>query len=303
MWMKNLAVFASATPFSWSVSELNELLEQTPCKPCGSQEMSSEGFVPPLKGHVDMLVAAQQYVFCTYQETVRLLPGPVVTEELNERVELIETEQHRKVGRKERAEIKEQIIFEFLPQAFTRSRQTNVIIDMRRHLIYVDAASQTRAEQVINALRKAIGTLPVKPLRADIAPASVFTQWMQQPHTLPTDLRLGDRCELKGTKDTSATVRFNAVDITQEEILALLENQMYPSRLSLTWLDEIEFDVTEDVQFKRLKPLDLLAEKQENLEGDDEVETLQAQILLQANLIRSMLDVLEAPLALKGPNE
>lgn len=303
MWMKNLAVFASATPFAWSVSELNEMLEQMPCKPCGSQDMSSEGFVPPLKGHVDMLVAAQQYVFCTYQETVRLLPGPVVTEELAERVEIIENEQSRKVGRKERAEIKEQIMFEFMPQAFTRSRRTNVIIDTGRNLVFVDAASQNRAEQVINALRKAIGTLPVKPLRADIAPASVFSQWMQNPDSLPAELRLGDRCELKGSKDASATVRFSAVDITQEEILAHLENDMYPSRISLTWLDEIEFDITEEISFKRLKALDLLAEKQENLEADDAVEELQAHILLQAGLIRSLLDVLETPLALKGPAE
>src|SRR5699024_11235249 len=57
--------------------------------------------------------------------------------------------------------------------------------------------------QVINALRKAIGTLPVKPLRADIAPASVFSQWMQNSESLPAELRLGDRCELKGSKDRS----------------------------------------------------------------------------------------------------
>lgn len=303
MWMKNLAVFASATPFAWSVSELNSMLEQMPCKPCGSQDISSEGFVPPLKGHVDMLITAQQFVFCTYQETVRLLPGPVVTEELAERVEIIENEQSRKVGRKERVELKEQIVFEFLPQAFTRSRRTNVIIDTGRNLVFVDAASQNRAEQVINALRKAIGTLPVKPLRADIAPASVFARWMQNPESLPAELRLGDRCELKGSKDSSATVRFSAVDITQEEILAHLENAMYPSRISLTWLDEIEFDITEEMGFKRLKALDLLAEKQDNLNADDAVEALQAHVLLQAGLIRSLLDVLETPLALKGPGE
>src|SRR5699024_12250663 len=93
---------------------------------------------------------------------------------------------------------------------------------LRRHL----RAFPTRRSsdlQVINALRNAIGTLPVKPLRADIAPASVFSQWMQNSESLPAELRLGDRCELKGSKDASATVRFSAVDITQEEILAHLE--------------------------------------------------------------------------------
>src|SRR5699024_11711448 len=303
MWMKNLAVFASATPFAWSVSELNEMLEQMPCKPCGSQDLSSEGFVPPLKGHVDMLVAAQQYVFCTYQETVRLLPGPVVTEELAERVEIIENEQSRKVGRKERAEIKEQMIFEFMPQAFTRSRRTNVIIDTGRNLVFVDAASQNRAEQVINALRKAIGTLPVKPLHADIAPTSVFAEWMRNPNSLPEGLTLGERCELKGSKDGSATVRFNAVDLNQDEILAHLDNDMYPSRLNLSWQDELDFDLAEDMTFKRLKAIDLLAEKQEDLQGDDASENLQARNLLQADLIRGLLHTLTAPLAIKHPQE
>lgn len=301
MWMKNLAVYASATPFSWSAGELNDMLTNMPCKPCGSQDMSSEGFVAPLKGHVDMVIPVQGYLLCTFQETVRLLPGPVVTEELLERVEMIEEEQHRKVGRKERAEIKEQILFEFMPQAFTRSRRTNVLFDVQRQHVIVDAASSTRAEQVINALRKAIGTLPVKPLHADIAPASVFTEWMRKPNSLPEGLTLGERCELKGSKDGSATVRFNAVDLHQDEILAHLENDMYPSRLNLSWQGELDFDLAEDMTFKRLKALDLLAEKQDDLEGDDAYEELQAQILLQAGLIRSLLDVLTEPLAIKAP--
>lgn len=301
MWMKNLAVYASTTPFSWSAGELNDMLANMPCKPCGAQDMSSEGFVAPLKGHVDMVIPAQGYLLCTFQETMRLLPGPVVTEELLERVELIEEEQHRKVGRKERAELKEQIIFEFLPQAFTRSRRTNVLFDVNRQHVIVDATSQTRAEQVINALRKAIGTLPVKPLHADIAPASVFAEWMRKPNSLPAGLVLGERCELKSNKDASATVRFNAVDLHQEEILAHLENDMYPSRLNLSWQDELDFDIAEDMTFKRLKALDLLAEKQDDLEGDDAFEELQAHILLQAGLIRSLLDTLTEPLAIKAP--
>src|SRR5699024_10080994 len=144
-------------------------------------------------------------------------------------------------------------------------------------------------------------TLPVKPLRADNAPAAVFTEWLRNPNSLPEGLHLGERCEFKSEKDAGATVRFNAVDITQEEILAHLDNGMYPSRLNLTWCDELDFDLSEEISFKRLKPLDTLAEKQEELDGDDAYEELQAQIILQCGLVSSLIQTLESQLNLKNP--
>ena len=70
MWIKNLTVFLGAEPFPWSAAELEERLEQHRCPPCGRQSLSSEGFVPPLKGEDRMVVVA---------DGLPTLPGKIAT--------------------------------------------------------------------------------------------------------------------------------------------------------------------------------------------------------------------------------
>ena len=146
MWIKNLTVFLGSETFDWSAAELEERLDAHRCPPCGRQSPSSEGFVPPLKNDERMVVAAGSYFYLVHQEIIRLLPGPVVKEELDARVEEIREREGRPVGRKERSELKDQITFELLPQAFTRSRRTGVLIDPQRRRVMVE--HQTGAHMV-----------------------------------------------------------------------------------------------------------------------------------------------------------
>lgn len=291
MWIKNLTVFLGKEPFAWSAAELEEKLDAAYCPPCSTQALSSEGFVAPLKSEARMVIASEGFLYCMHQEIVRLLPGPVVKEELDERVEALQEKDDRRIGRKERADLKEQIVFELLPKAFTRSRRTPVLIDLERHRVLVDCASESRAEQVVSALRKALGSLPVSRPSAPTATATAFNQWLQKPAELPEGFTLGDRCELKDGKGEGASVRFTAVDLGQEEILAHLES-MVAVRLNLCFKDELELDLQQDFAIKRIKPLDLIQENIEAIDAEDATAELMARISLQGGTLRGVLDTL-----------
>ncbi|ASK36136.1 recombination-associated protein RdgC [Alloalcanivorax mobilis] len=291
MWIKNLTVFLSADPFAFTAAELEEKLDQAYCPPCGPQSLSSEGFVPPLKGEARMVIPAEGFLYFMYQEIVRLLPGPVIKEELDERVEALQDQEGRKIGRKERADLKDQITFELLPKAFTRSRRVPVLVDMERRRILVDCASESRAEQVVSALRKALGSLPVTRPSAPTATATAFNHWLQQPAGLPERFTLGDRCELKDGKGEGASVRFTAVDLSQEEILAHLES-MVAVRLNLCFNDELELDLLQDFSIKRIKPLDLIQENIDAIDAEDAMAELMARITVQGGTLRGALDTL-----------
>lgn len=294
MWIKNLAVFLADHSFDWSQGELDRTLDEHRCQPCGSQTPSTEGFVPPLKGQDPMVYAADGFLYCMHQQIERLLPGPVVKEAVDEKVEHIQQEEGRKVSRKEKAEIKEQITFELMPRAFTRSRRTGVLIDLQQGRILVDSASATRAENVVSTLRKALGSLPVSFPAPNSAPYTSFSNWLKDYTLLPDGFGMGDRCELKGTKDEGSTVRFTAVDLGREEILAHLETGMVATRLNLSWRDVLELDVNDKLEIKRIKPLDLLQENIDSLDADDAVAELQARLSLQGTVLRETLDALYA---------
>ena len=292
MWIKNLIVLLADEPLSFSVAELEENLDQHRCQPCGSQSLRTDGFVPPIKGHDAMAYEVDGFILLTHQETTRLLPGPVIKEMLDEKVEQIQQEEGRKVGRKEKAEMKEQIVFELMPRAFTQSRRINLLIDKERQRLLVDSASASRAEEAVAALRKALGSLPVAYPAPTSAPHTSFSNWLRDTALIPDGFTLGDRGDLKGTKDEGAAVKFTGVDLVQEENLAYLETGMVATRINLCWQDSLELDVNDKLEIKRIKALDLLQENIDALDADDAMEELQARISLQGKALRDALDCL-----------
>ena len=91
----------------------------------------------------------------------RLLPSAAVAEAVDERIAEIETGEARDVGRTERRALREQVVTEMLPRAFTRSRRTLLYIDTESGWLVVDAGSE-QAEEVISMLRETLGTLPAR---------------------------------------------------------------------------------------------------------------------------------------------
>ena len=79
--------------------------------------------------------ASQGFLLIATRKEERILPGSVVKDAVKEKVDEIEAEQMRKVYKKERDQIKDEIIQAFLPRAFIRKSGTFAAIDAERGLI------------------------------------------------------------------------------------------------------------------------------------------------------------------------
>lgn len=303
MWIKNLCVFLGTERFAWTVGELEERLAAALCPDCGGQSPAVQGFVPPVKGEHAMVYGIDEFAVCLHQEITRVLPASVLTEEVEERVERIETAEDRKVARRERADIRDQAHFELLPRAFTRARRTPVILDLRNSRVWVDCAAEKRAEQIVASLREALGSLPVTRPSATIAPATEMSRWLDDPSRLPNGFECGDRCALESGDDTKASVRVTAMDLQQEEVRAHLAAGMQAVRLNLSVDDAIEFDLDENLDLKRVRPLDLIQDDLDKLEAGDAVAELHARISLQGEALRGVLDRLYTHFGVAGESQ
>ena len=164
MFFKNLYLFRLVKPFDLTPEQLDEQLANAPFRPCGPLEMGTLGFVPPLgkTGRTLVHTANGCMMICVRSEE-KLLPGSVVREVVAEKVAEIEEEQMRKVTRKERDSIKDEVLQDLLPRAFSRSRTTYLYIDPRLQYLIVDSSSPKRAEEITVLMRKS--------LRVDYVPA------------------------------------------------------------------------------------------------------------------------------------
>ncbi len=257
MFFKNLYLFRLVKPFTLTPEQLDEHLAKIPFRPCGPLEMGTIGFVPPLGKNAQTLVhtVSGRIMVCVRSED-KLLPGSVVREILDEKVSEIEEEQMRKVGRKERDHLKEEILQDLMPRAFTRSRMTYFYLDPKLHYLIVNSSSAKQAEELTVLLRKCLGTLELLPPQVKTAPSAVMTQWLLGEH-LPAGFVIDDQCELRTPGEQGGQVRIDRQDLGTEEVRAHLEAGKQVVRLALTWSDHLSFVLDESFIVRRLRFLDL----------------------------------------------
>ncbi|AYC32216.1 recombination-associated protein RdgC [Pseudomonas cavernae] len=281
MWFRNLLVYRLTQDMSFDAEALETALASKPARPCASQELTTYGFVAPFGKGADapLVHVSQDFLLIAARKEERILPGSVVKEALKEKVDEIEAEQMRKVYKKERDQIKDEIIQAFLPRAFIRRSATFAAIAPKQGLILLNAASPKRAEDLLSTLREAIGSLPVRPLSVKIAPTATLTDWVKTQQAA-ADFTVLDECELRDTDEDGGVVRCKRQDLTSEEIQLHLSAGKLVTQLSLAWQDKLSFVLDDKLIIKRLRFEDLLTEQAEQDGGDDALSQQDASFTL-----------------------
>ncbi len=293
MWFKNLLTYRLTQDVPFEPEALETALASKPARPCASQELTTYGFVAPFgKGEDAPLVhVSGEFLLIAARKEERILPSSVVNDAVKEKVEEIETEQMRKVYKKERDQIKDEIIQAFLPRAFIRRSMIFAAIAPRQGLILVNSASAKRAEDLLSTLREVMGSLPVRPATVKIAPTATMTDWVksQQP---AEDFYPLDECELRDTAEDGGIVRCKRQDLASEEIQLHLSTGKLVTQLALAWQDKLSFVLDDKMVIKRLKFEELLQEQAEQDGGDEAAQQFDASFLLMMMTLNEFLPVL-----------
>lgn len=293
MWFKNLLTYRLTQEVPFEPEALEAALASKPARPCASQELTTYGFVAPFgKGEDAPLVhVSGEYLLIAARKEERILPSSVVNDAVKEKVEEIETEQMRKVYKKERDQIKDEIIQAFLPRAFIRRSMIFAAIAPRLGLILVNSASAKRAEDLLSTLREVMGSLPVRPATVKIAPVATMTEWVKSQEAAEGFYVL-DECELRDTAEDGGIVRCKRQDLTGEEIQLHLSTGKVVTQLALAWQDKLSFILDDKMVIKRLKFEELLQEQAEQDGGDEAAQQFDASFQLMMMTFAEFLPVL-----------
>jgi len=293
MWFKNLRVYRLTKPFTLSPDELDAALEQKAFQPCGKQDLSVYGWVPPLGRHGKQLVhATNGYMMICAKRQEKILPGSVVREQLEEKVAAISQEEGRNVGRAEKQNLKEEIIFSLLPRALVRSQLQFAYIAPQDNWIVVNASSAKRAEELLSALRDVVGSLPVIPFATKQIPSQTMTHWLANSQP-PAGFALGDECELEAPRDDGRVIRCKKHDLTAEELLNHLKTNMTVRKLALTWQDSIECVIDHELAIKRLKFSERILDKATDRHPESAAEEFDVDFSIMTMELKEFLDALQ----------
>ena len=240
--------------------------------PCGL-DWFTDGFAVPQPFGDELVFTADKTLGISLKREERVLPGAVIKTALDEKIAKIEAEEARKVGRKERQELKEQIVDELLPRAFTRASRTDAVIAGGYLLI-----NQTgnKAETLLSHLREALGGLRAQPTVTRRSVSELMTQWLL-------------RGEADG--DMGAEIRIKREDVTAEEVVQHVKCGKRVVELGLVWRESVVLVLTQDLTLKRLRYLDHLQEDAQS-HGDSGFDLAAASQIISSNALASILDEL-----------
>jgi len=283
MWFKNILFYRFTKPFEMSSDELSSALSSENFKPCGPHDLAQLGWSPVLGQESSEFVhVTDKYWMICLQKQERILPSSVVNEQVALRAAEIEEQQHRKVSRKEKSELKDQITTELLPRSFTRTVRHFAYLCPKDGYLVVNTSSAKLADEFTAHLRKTIGSLPVRLPEVNNAPSTLMGSWVTMDAPVPSGFEVGFECELVSNGEDKGSIKYKGLELDTDQVKQNIESGMEVTRLELTWRESISFVLGSDLSLKRLKFADVLQEKFDDIEAEDAAGQFDAGFAIMA---------------------
>lgn len=288
---KNAIIYRVSNPMSLmaQLATIEQQLLPFQFTPCGSNDMAKTGWVPATAFSQTLAHQANGQYLLTVQRQEKILPGPVIKQELNARIAKLESEQGRKLKKTEKDSLKDEVLHSLLPRAFTKDSRTQLWIDVMNGLIVVDASSARKAEDALALLRKSLGSLPVIPLTIENPVELTMTEWIKLGKVPGDYFAIGDAAELKAILADGGIAKVKKQDLVSDEIATHIEAGKVVTKLALDWQQRVTFTLTNDAMLTRLKFCDELIEQNDDIDREDVLARFDADFTLMTGELQSLI--------------
>jgi len=303
MFFRNLTLFRFAENLPRSLKKLPSALDEHRLRPCGPMELATRGFVSPFgRDSEEMTHQIGAFILTTIGGEDRLLPSVVVNEELAARMAKIAAKASRRVGAKERKQLKEDVISELLPRAFIRPSRLSAYLDAEEGWLVIDTASRKAAEEAVDQFRTALGRFPAVPAAPENSPRTVMTEWLIHGK-LPKGLALADECELRDPAEAGAVVRCRRQDLESDEVREHLKSGKQVFQLGLVFDERVGFVLGEDLVVRKLRFLDQILDSLDEDAMESAKAEIDARFALMSLELRRLLDSMHGWFGLPRPGD
>ena len=299
-----------------SLEALEEALDRARFAPCSPTEPRSAGWVEPRgREHGALAESVGGQLVLSLRTEVRAVPGSAVRDALEDRLRRIEQETGSRPRGKQRKELKEEVVIDLLPRAFSKFSTTRIWIDPKARLMLVGAGSAAKADEAVGALMEAFREkateLPVSLVKTGMSLSTAMSTWLAEREP-PAGFSIDRECELKqaGAGESQvalegaapapagdkATVRYARHPLDIDEIVAHIEQGKVATKLAMTWQDRVSFVLDASLVLRRIEILDVVLEAAAGQAGGgEEDDGFDAHVAIAtAELGRLVPDLLEA---------
>lgn len=293
MWFKSISAYRLPADFSFDRDRFNEALEKAVLKPIGPLEPVRKGFVSPFGSDSEVLL--HESSGCALLELggrERLLPSAVVKEAMEEKLKVIRARTGRNPGKKQREQIKDEVMMDLLPRAFVKPSRQAAYIDLEAKLLIVDSASDKAAEAVITQLREGLGSFVAEPIQTEEGVSALLSAWLAEGKCAGP-FELGDECELKDPVDTGCAIKAKRHDLVVDEIKEHVRTGKKVTQLALIYDNRLTLVLDEKFKLRKIKFLDIILDEIKDTAGENPAEELDTRFTLMALEFRRLMSSLD----------
>ena len=281
MIFKNCTIFKLIDGQSVDLGDLESAIYvREPRDPSGL-ELSRAGFAP-VSPHGPSLLTFRinddtPCALLTVEYRSRALPAAAVRHEWTSRIAQIEHDEDRRLSRRERYKLKDDIYTQMIPNAFITTKRVQAII-IGRYFI-VDSTSQRAAEAVVSLVREALGSFPVVPWSLTGSSSAFMKTLRSEGHIGAFELSSQRNTALFKDADRS-TVTTRDFDLQRDEA-NMLSMTSDLQRLGISYGQEVDFVLSDDLALRRLRFSETFKEQA----SDDAGEAADADSMFEASAI------------------
>ncbi|MDC8446018.1 MAG: recombination-associated protein RdgC [Nitrosomonas sp.] len=269
MWFKNLLIYR-ITSNDLTAPELESALAEHVLRDCLQMELQSRGWILPKENQSRFVHSYNEHLLIAFGMKRKLLPATVINQYAKDRITIMEQHQGYKPGKKQIRDIKEAVLIELTPRAFVQQQTTYAWIDTEKKLLIIDSANLRKAEELIELLIKTVHGLRIVPFTTKISPSAVMTRWLSGDEP-PAAFTIDRDCELQSASDEKSIVRYAHHVLEADETSRHIRAGKKVTRLALTWANKISFILQDNLQIRRIAPLDIVKESTDISESADDI--------------------------------
>jgi len=291
MWFKNLHIYQIPSSFSLSPDDLADKLKSRRFESCGRMADKTIGWVSPIHRNHDYLIHAAGgcILFCMRKEQ-KVIPPSAIKEAVEEKVTNLQEELGRKIYRKEKQTIKDDIVAIMLPNAFARSSHITAYFDTKNNLLVINASSAAQVDEFYELLIETIGSFGALPFTGEENPSLILNQWITQKP--PQGWTLNGEYLLKDLND-DRVARFKDYDAGNPFVTDLLEDGYSTQRLGIRYKDQLAAIIQNDLQIKSLKFSDELLKDNDELKDEEGLIKFDADFALMTASLAEFIGELD----------
>ncbi|MFQ1005083.1 recombination-associated protein RdgC [Gilliamella sp. CG22] len=291
LWFKNAIIYQLNNDTLLDKNAIEKAIKSVPFTPCGNIDTMKMGWVSPYNDnyHDDFIIDMQGHLLLRIKKETKLLPAPVIKQALLEKIDKQEQALSRKLTKNEKTTLKDEVMIDLMPRAFSKYNHYWLWIDTINKRIILDTSSFKQAEDILAILRKELGVLALTPLSIEKPVEQIMTTWVKEKLNFAPFI-LGDQAELKDPLEGNGIISCKNQDITSDEMMIHFDSGKWITKVKIIDERGVNFIVNNDLTLKRIKFDSSVLDENEDIGTDEFDKKLEADFFIMANLLSTTIN-------------